>query len=118
MVAGEKIPGGTAMKPEPIEVSTGVIEASGVARQGDQLIVVTDATPGVYYTLDIGREPGPLIDLSAEKLVRHELHGATLAIDFESVDVLADGRIVALSERLRSLISENGLVMQYDDPLS
>jgi|SRR5437588_12916136 len=72
------------MKLESIEVSTGVTEASGVARQGDQPIIVTDATPGVYYTLDIGRELGPLIDLSLEKLARHELQGATLAIDFES----------------------------------
>jgi hypothetical protein len=106
------------MKIEAIEVSSGATEASGVARHGERLIVVSDAAPGVYYTLDIGRESGPLIDLSPEKLVRHELHGAALAIDFEAVDVLPDGRIVALSERLRSLISERGVVMQYDDPLS
>jgi len=40
----------------------------------------------------------------------------TLAIDFESVDVLADERVVGLSERLRSLIEEGGLVLHNDDP--
>jgi hypothetical protein len=34
------------------------------------------------------------------------------------VDILGDGRIVALSERLRSLISTDDLVVQYDDPLA
>jgi hypothetical protein len=106
------------MKIERIDMSVGVTEASGVARYGDQLILVSDAVPGVYYSANIGSEPGPLIDLSSEKLVRHEMQGATLAIDFEAVDVFSDGRVAALSERLRSLISENGLVIQYDDPLS
>jgi hypothetical protein len=117
-LAARANPPSRAIKIEPIEPSRGVTEASGVARHGDQLIVVSDAVPGVYYSLDIGTEPGPLINLAPERLVQHEMHGATLAIDFEAVDILADGRIVALSERLRSLIGENGLVMQYDDPLS
>src|SRR5438034_8562674 len=64
------------------------------------------------------RSGGPLIRLPPDKVVRHELGGTPLAIDFESLDVLADGRVVALSERLRSLIGDKGLVLQYDDPLS
>jgi hypothetical protein len=103
---------------KPIKTSVGVTEASGVARKGNDLLIVSDAAPGAYFSFDVSAEAGPLIRLPPDKVVRHELTGMTLAIDFESVDVLADGRVVALSERLRSLIAESGLVLQYDDPLS
>src|SRR5436190_1723956 len=107
------------MEIKPIKTPIGVTEASGVTRKGNELLIVSDATPGAYFSVDVSAESGPLIRLPPEKVVRHELAGGTpLAIDFESVDVLADGRIVALSERLRSLIGESGLVLQYDDPLS
>jgi hypothetical protein len=79
---------------------------------------VSDGAPGAYYSFDVSGEQGPLIRLPPEKVIRHERPGMTLAVDFESVDVLANERIVALSERLRSLIGESGLVSQYDDPLS
>src|SRR5437763_604812 len=105
------------MQIKPIKTAVGVTEASGVARKGNDLLIVSDAAPGAYYTFDLSGERGPLIRLTPEKVVRHEL-GGTLAIDFESMDVLADGRVVALSERLRSLIGDKGLVLQYDDPLS
>jgi hypothetical protein len=104
---------------KPIKTPVGVTEASGVTRKGNDLLIVSDAAPGAYYSFDVSGERGPLIHLPPDKVVRHELGGGTpLAIDFESLDVLADGRVVALSERLRSLIGESGLVLQYDDPLS
>jgi hypothetical protein len=37
--------------------------------------------------------------------------------DFEGVDRLADGKLVFLSERLRSLFGEDGLIAQYDSLL-
>lgn len=106
------------MKIKQIKTSIGVTEASGVARQGNDLLIVSDAAPGAYYSFNVSSEQGPLIRLIPEKVVPHEFPGMTLAVDFESVDVLADERVVALSERLRSLIGESGLVFQYDDPLS
>lgn len=106
------------MQTKPIKTPTGATEASGVTRQGNELLIVSDADPGAYYSFDLSNEQGPLLRLLQEELVRHVLPGAALALDFESIDVLADGRIVALSERLRALIGANGLVMQYDDPLS
>lgn len=42
------------------------------------------------------------------------LAGAELAADLEGVDRLADGRLVFLSERLRSLVGEGGLIAEYD----
>jgi hypothetical protein len=106
------------MQIKQIKTSIGVTEASGVARKGSHLLIVSDAAPGAYFSFDVSGERGPLIRLSPEKVIRHEFPGMTLAVDFESVDVLADERIVGLSERLRSLIGESGLVLQYDDPLS
>jgi hypothetical protein len=38
-------------------------------------------------------------------------------MDLEGVDSLADGRLVFLSERLRSLIAEDGLIAEYDSLL-
>jgi hypothetical protein len=106
------------MKIKPIGVNMGASEASGVTRRGDELIVVSDAAPGAYFTINVSGASGPLIRLAPDKVARCDLPGASLAVDFEGIDVLADGRVVALSERLRSLIGANGVVVQYDDPLS
>jgi len=106
------------MKIELIEKVAGAAEASGVCRLGNELLIVSDAVPGIYYSFDVSGEPGPLLQLPSDKLVPHELEGATLCVDLEAIDVLADRRVVALSERLRSLIGGSGLVVQYDDPLS
>ena len=94
----------------------GVTVASGVTRKGNNFLIVSDAAPGTYFSFDISGEREPLIRLSPQKVIRQEFPGMTLAIDFESVDVLADERVVGLSERLRSLIEEGGLVLHYDDP--
>jgi hypothetical protein len=40
---------------------------------------------------------------------------AKLQVDLEAVDILADGRVVALSERLHALVSDGGLVAEYPD---
>jgi hypothetical protein len=106
------------MQTEKIKMPLGATEASGVTRKGNELLIVSDAAPGTYFSFDVSNSSGPLIRFLPDKVRAHELSGASLAPDFESVDVLADDRIVALSERLRSLIGTSGLVLQYDDPLS
>jgi hypothetical protein len=45
---------------------------------------------------------------------RVSLANAPLAADLEGLDRLADGRLVFLSERLRSLVGENSLIAEYD----
>lgn len=106
------------MQIKQIKTTVSLTEASGVVRKGNELFIVSDAAPSAYYSLKVKGDQGPLIHLSPQKVLRHELANAALAIDFEAVDILADGRVVALSERLRSLIGANGVIIQYDDPLS
>jgi hypothetical protein len=106
------------MQSESLDAPDDLREASGVTRWGEELLIVTDAHPGVYFRVPIKGAEGPIILFSNGAARRQALTGAQFAVDFESIDVLADARIVALSERLRSLVGENGLITQYDDPLS
>jgi len=110
------------MRIKPFDKPDGVTEASGVTRLGDDLLIVTDADPGSYYSVAIGDRAAPLLELRPDWLKRHPLGGGKdgneLAIDLEGLDVLSDGRVVALSERLRCLVDSRGLVIQYDDPFS
>jgi len=48
---------------------------------------------------------------------RIPLSASPLAPDFEGIDHLADGKLVFLSERLRSLVGEEGLIAEYDSLL-
>jgi hypothetical protein len=94
-----------------------VSEASGIVRYGDELLIVADSDPGAYYRFPV-QGPGPIFPVQPSRLVRVEWSAAALASDLEEIDVLADGRIVVLSERLRSLVDERGVVTEYDDPVA
>ena len=91
-------------------------EASGVTRLRDELLIVSDAAPGTVYRFSVERDAVNVISISPDKLRATVFASSALALDFEAVDVLADGRVVALSERLRALVAEDGIVVQYDDP--
>jgi hypothetical protein len=93
----------------------GVMEASGVTRLGPNLIVVTDSDPGAYYTVPVRDNDAKIIPINAASIRRHAFVASGLASDLEGVDVLPDGRIVALSERLHALVGEGGLVAEYPD---
>jgi hypothetical protein len=101
-----------------------VKEASGITKLGNDLLIVSDDDAGAYYTYSLDAPAVPdkgLITISGEPpkiLKRVELLCGQLALDLESIDVLADGRIVVLSERSHSLITEDGIVADYSDPLS
>jgi hypothetical protein len=82
------------------------------------LLVVDDQWNGLYYEFQLERDRGPVIDLSADRLTQIRLPHANLATDLEAIDVLADGRIVVLSERLRALFSADGVLTDYDAALS
>jgi hypothetical protein len=95
-----------------------VREASGVARMGDHLLIADDSTVGRYFRLKLPRNPAGLLLLNELDPQAVRLKQASLAIDLESIGVLADGRIVALSERLRSLVDNEGIVAEYDSLFS
>lgn len=92
--------------------------ASGVVRRGEELLIVGDKDPGAYYRYPLGKELGPLIPLDLFRLERVPMPAASLAMDLESIEILADGRVVMLSEQLSALVSEKGLVAEYGGPFS
>ncbi|MBM3797444.1 MAG: hypothetical protein FJW31_26115, partial [Acidobacteria bacterium] len=97
--------------------SRGIVEASGVTRVGDALLVVDDSDIGAYFRVPLPKAPPPLLDLNALRPNRVELKNRGLGVDLESIGMLADGRVVALSERLRLLVSNSGIVAEYDSGL-
>jgi len=95
-----------------------ILEASGIARQGDSLLLVDDGWRGLYYRFQLKGEKGPVIVLDPSRLEQVKLPQGSLATDLESIDVLNDGRVVVLSERLRALFSAKGVIADYDAHLS
>lgn len=93
-------------------------EASGITRAGDELLIVGDDNAGVYFKFPLKDVKGPLIEIDPEKVTRVELPEGRLALDLESIEVLADGRVVVLSERLRGLVGAKGLIADYDNPFN
>lgn len=93
-------------------------EASGIVRAGNELLIVSDSDAGAYYRLPLVSGAGPVVKIDPAHLTRVSWSAASLATDLESIDVLADGRIVVLSERLRALVAERAIVIEYDDPLA
>lgn len=95
--------------------SQGVVEASGVTRSGPNLIIVTDSDPGAYYTVPVRDNHASVIPIDTASIRRHAFSSGDLAADLEGIDVLPDGRVVALSERLHALVGHGGLVAEYPD---
>lgn len=93
-------------------------EASGVVRQGSHLLVVDDSDVGAYYRVHWKKPESPVIDLNAQKPERVRLKSRNLGVDLESIDLMNDGRVALLSERLRSLVSDDGVIAEYDSELA
>jgi len=96
--------------------------ASGIIRAGSDLIIVGDDTPSTLfrYRLQADDWPsgnGPLLAEIEIGRASAERFGGTGAYDLESVDVLADGRIVVLSETLKALLAKDSVVAVYPDPM-
>lgn len=92
----------------------GIDEPSGVTRHGDELLLVGDDDAHGYVSLPIAeRTASGLVALAPARLLWHPLHAAGKATDLEGIDVLADGRVVVLSEDARSLFDEDGPVIRY-----
>ncbi len=102
-----------------------VHETSGITRLGDRLIIVSDDADGRYFELMLEGRNGPIIPIDPEKIREVVLPGASMAMDLEAIDILADGRIVVLSEQQRCLIGREsktsdrcGVIAEYDRTLS
>ncbi len=80
-------------------------EISGVARYGGRLLFVSDDEPGCYFELKIEDAAAAVIPIDPDKLKRITMKGCEAARDFESITVLADGRVAVLSEDLHALYS-------------
>lgn len=94
-------------------------ECSGIVRQNMNLIIVGDESPGTAYIYklpdDLRPRTGPLLhQFSIDSDVHREVGGA-LAIDLESVEVLPNGKIVAISERLHALVGDSRILVEYPD---
>jgi hypothetical protein len=96
----------------------GVEEASGLARDGDRLLLVGDNDAGVYYSYPLpadvdGTASGRRLPIDPAQLTRHALSAGPYAADLESITVLADGRVAVLSESLGALLDADGPVAVY-----
>ena len=80
--------------------------------------MVDDSVPSAYFKARLDAHPGVVIPLNQLRQERVDLPGIGLWVDLESIDFLADGRLVMLSERLRSMIGAQGRIAEYYYPLS
>ncbi len=97
----------------PLEVLQGI---SGVARTENNLLIADDEASGAYFRFRVPEKAPSVFELWP--LARVDLPGASLVLDAESIAVLADGRPVVLSERLRGLVGSEGLVVEYPKAFS
>jgi hypothetical protein len=108
---------------ELLAPSKGIRGASGVVRHNGDLLIVSDDSPGCYSRVQVPDPATSLIPVPDHRAERRELlpgcsSSFGLAMDLESIGLLADGRVVVLSERLRSILDDQGIVAQYDDPFA
>ncbi len=93
-------------------------EASGLARVGDVLAVVSDKEPGRYFLVPVPSVTAGVVPIEPARVRTIEWPSVAVALDLEGIAMLGDGRLVLLSERLRSLLDDSGIVVEYDNPLS
>ena len=101
-----------------ISQATVIKEASGITRVGSDLLIVGDAENGAYYRFPLQKVKGPRIPIDSSQVQRIPLASGQVAIDLESIDLLADGRIAVLAERLHALVGDKGIIVDYDNPLT
>ena len=96
-------------------VVRGIDEPSGVTRFGNMLLLIGDDDPACYFTAPAPDATSGLVPLDPARITHRPLRSAGAATDLEAVDVLADGRVVVLSEDAHALFDSEGLVVRYDD---
>ncbi len=100
-------------------------EASGISAMGDTLLLVGDDNPGRYFKLFVTDTAANVLAPDPQEMVEVILDGAETVVDLESIDILADGRVVVLSEDLTSLAgpptssaASYGLIARYPPTLN
>jgi hypothetical protein len=123
-----------ACRPQPRPVPTSsvttaaavrLVEASGLTRDRDSLVLVGDESPEAYYTYglrpsDYPSGAGPILSFFAvdpSRLTAHRLF-TPLALDLEGVALLEAGTPLMISETMRSLLTPDRLVAMYPRRLS
>jgi len=100
-----------------------LVEASGLVRVGGELVIVNDNSAGALFKyalpdVDYHSSNNPLLATISIDAALHQPFTSSAASDLESVDVLPNGRIVALSEHAAALFTKEGLAVQYPDDLT
>jgi hypothetical protein len=100
-------------------------EASGITARNDTLFMVGDENPGRYFALPVTDTSLRVLAIEPSQLEEIPFPGCELASDLEAIDILADGRIVAISEDLTAMIGllpggngRCGLIARYMPSLS
>jgi hypothetical protein len=93
-------------------------EASGITRLEGNLLIVSDKAAGTIYSYPMPAIHSGALPLEEARIASRVISQGTFALDLESIGILADGRVVLLSERLRALVGEEGVIAQYGAPLS
>lgn len=111
--------------PDKLSAEIVIKGASGIVRQHNHLMIVSDVDSGGYYKYALSSHllnsdhliDRPIILKSGSDgvLERVELPHGLRRLDLESIDLLADGQVVVLSERLRSLLAKRGFIVEYDN---
>ena len=102
----------------PVEL----VEASGVVRVGEQLIIVSDDSAGALFRYELpnrdyhNRKAALLATISIDKPL-YQAFTSSDASDLESIDVLPNGQILVLSEQAAALFTKDGLAVQYPEEL-
>jgi hypothetical protein len=110
-------PSAVSSSPESVGRPGRIEEASGVLVLENELLIVDDSKHNSYFRVPIPQDAGPLITLN-DQSPRSVTMPVLNFVDLESIARLNDGRIVALSERMRGLVGKDGPIVEYDYPLS
>ena len=100
-----------------------ITEVSGITRYGSKLLMVSDDAYGCYFELKIDDLSASVIPIDPAKLKRIKMKGCDAIGDFESIAVLADGRVAVLSEDMHALYSSIGagswgVLVQFDQSVT
>lgn len=99
-------------------------QASGIALDGSDLIIVGNGTPSTVYRYRLNQWDQPMGDgpllavIEIDKADAEKNFGGDRVPDLEGIDVLADGQVVVLSEAFVRLFSRDGVVAIYPGALS
>ncbi len=98
-----------------------LVEASGLVRKGDELLIVSDDSAGAVFRYKFTgvykAGDTALLTTFTIDTAQHQLFTSNKGADLESIDILPNGQTVVLSEQAAALFTKEGLATQYPDSL-